>query len=156
MKDPGMERREFLKKAGLSAMALAAAPGLGHALATPVSKHRRGRIGFIFAALNDGGKDNAGNHKLFMTGYGTFGKNDVEGGGSYIHFDQDPAPVPPPPPFTLLETGTWRAKRLISWRMPEDPYNPYGQMISGILDLTVRLFPEGGPRGGVKARMAMI
>ena len=155
MKHPDMHRREFLKTAGLSAMALIVPQDLRHSLATPVSAHEGGRIGFILAALSVGGIDSAGvDHKLFLTRNGTFGKNSVEGGGSYIHFD----PLHPVDgyPKDLLDTGTWRAEDLIKWPVPPSELIPYGTMYSGILDLWVRLFPEGGPHRGVRARMAVI
>jgi len=153
MKDSGMQRREFLKKAALSAMALAASQGLGHSLATPVLADNGGRTGVIFAALNTAGVIDGVNHQLFMTGNGSFGKNDVEGNGSYIHFDL----ASPGFPKTLLETGTWRATRFIKWEMGGTPdLIPYGQIISGILELEVRIFPRGGPQRGIDAGMVVI
>jgi hypothetical protein len=86
-----------------------------------------------------------------MTGNGTFGKNGVEGGGTYVRFG-----LKERPPFTLGEYGTWRAQHFIGWRKAAGQPNPFGPFLSGILDLTVRLFPEGGPRRGVPARMAVI
>ena len=155
MKHPDMKRREFLKKAGLGAMALAAsqAPSLG--LPAPVLADERGRIGYILVCLSTAGIDEETGvtHGFAMTGNGTFGKDGVVGGGSYVHFDLASDPTAP---RTLFETGTWRAKRLIGWRKAEGLTEPYGQFLSGILDLTVRLFPEGGPRRGVPARMAVI
>ena len=153
MKRPDMERREFLKKAALSATALAASQGLGLSLPAPVLADERGRIGFILVCISV--RRNAGPGALdrfAMTGTGTFGKDGVEGGGSYVHFDFPGSP----PPFPMLETGTWRAERFVGWRKAEGDPNPYGQYLSGILDLRVRLFPEGGPRRGVRARMAVI
>ena len=150
MKHPDMERREFLKKAGLSAMALAALPGVSSSLSAPVLADERGRIGFILVAISTVATDPT--HGFAMTGNGTFGKNGVEGGGTYVHFDRASGP----PPLDLLEYGTWRAQHMIGWRKAEGQPNPFGPFLSGILDLTVRLFPEGGPRRGVPARMAVI
>jgi hypothetical protein len=153
MKDSGLQRREFLKKAGLSAMALATSPGLGHSLAIPALAQEGGRIGFMFAALNTAGVIDGVNHQWFMTGNGSFGKNDIEGTGSYIHFDL----ASPGFPKTLLETGTWRAKRFISWEMSGTPdLIPYGQILSGILKLEARIFPRGGPQRGIDAGMVVI
>jgi hypothetical protein len=150
MKHPDMERREFLKKAGLSATALAASLGLSSSLPAPVLADERGRIGFILVAISTVATDET--HGFAMTGNGTFGKHGILGGGTYVHFDRASGP----PPLTLLEHGTWRAKRLMGWRKAEGQPNPFGPFLSGILDLTVRLFPEGGPRRGVPARMAVI
>ena len=150
MKHPGMERREFLKKAGLSATALVASLRLNSSLPAPVLADERGRIGYILVAISTVASDET--HGFAMTGNGTFGENGVEGGGTYVHFDRASGP----PPLTLLEYGTWRAQHMIGWRKAEDQPNPFGPFLSGILDLTVRLFPEGGPQRGVPARMAVI
>ena len=150
MKHPDMERRAFLKKAGLSAMALAASQGLNFSLPAPALADERGRIGFILVALSTVAIDET--HGFAVTGNGTFGKNGVQGGGTYVHFDRASGP----PPLTLLEYGTWRAQHLIGWRKAEGQPNPFGPFLSGILDMTVRLLPEGGPRRGVPARMAVI
>lgn len=152
MKHPDMRRREFLRKAGLGAMALAASQGLNVTLPAPVWADERGRIGFVLACLSTAGSIGGVTHGFAMAGNGTFGKDGVEGGGSYVHFDLASAP----PPLTLFETGTWRAQHLIGWRKAEGQPNPYGQFLSGILDLTARLFPEGGPPQGMLARMAVI
>jgi hypothetical protein len=152
MKDAGVQRREFLKRAGLSAMALATAQGLGHSVAPSVLAHEGGRIGWIFASLNTGGLIDGVNHQWFMTGNGSFGKSDVEGGGSYIHFDL----ASPGFPKNLMETGTWRATRFIGWQMANSPLIPYGQIISGILEMGVRIFPRGGPQRGIDAGMVVI
>lgn len=153
MKESGLQRREFLKKAGLSAMALAASQGLGHSLAPRVMAHEGGRIGWLFAELNTAGVIGGVNHQWYMTGNGMFGKNDVEGSGSYIHFDLASSGFPK----TLLETGTWRAKRFIKWEMAGTPdLIPYGQLISGILEMEVRIFPRGGPQRGIDAGMVVI
>ena len=152
MKHPHIERREFLKKAGLSVMALAAPRGLGFSLPEPVLADERGRSGYILVAMSTAGVIGEVNHVFGITGHGTFGKYYVDGGGSYMHVDM----ATPGFPKTLLESGTWRAERLIGWKMPEGQPNPYGPFYSGILDLKVRVFPQGGHPWGVPARMAVI
>jgi hypothetical protein len=113
------------------------------------------RLGFIFASLSDGPTVGGVHHQIFMTGSGKFDRKRVRGGGFYNRTDANSGP----PPLTILETGTWKARRLISFtKTPADEpkMNPSGFNTSGILEIEARLFPENGPRHGIKATLKII
>lgn len=139
------KRREFLKKAGLGSMALVASQMLSPMLATPVMADDDDddeRMGFHYMCLSDGGVDSEGvHHQLIMAGTGKFDDEHVEGGGFFNHSDAASGI-----PNTLLGTGTWRAKRLISFTLLDHPNNPFGSVAAGILVAEVRLIPQSGPQ----------
>ncbi len=114
-----------------------------------------GRLAFIFASLSDGPTVGGVHHQIFMTGSGEFDDEDVKGGGFFNRTDANSGP----PPLTILEFGTWKAKRLISFTKTiavGSQTNPSGFNTSGILEMEVRLFPEGGPKKGIKATLKII
>ena len=90
-------------------------------------------------------------HRLFMTGSGEFSLEDVKGGGSFDHRDGNSGV-----PQTILGTGMWEVKRVIGFTKIDDPNNPFGQIIAGILDLEIRLFLDGGPKKGVLANLKIV
>lgn len=152
MKDTQIGRREFLKTGGLGALGLAALPGLDLSLPEAAAATWTGRSGYVLVAMSTAGVVGDVTHVFGITGYGTFGRRFADGGGSYIHVNMASEGFPK----ELLESGTWRTERLIDWKMPESPNIPYGPFYSGILDLKIRIFPQGGHPWGVPARMAMI
>jgi hypothetical protein len=113
-------------------------------------------LGFTFASLSDAGVDEQGvHHQIFMTGSGKFDDKRVKGGGFFNHTNGASGP----PPLTILATGKWRARRLISFTKTvavAPKMNPSGFNTSGILEIEVRLFPEGGPRHGIPATLKII
>ena len=110
-------------------------------------------LGFIFTTLSIG-LDEEGEKtgdRWLMTGSGEFNNKKVKGGGMFIHTDfNDPIPQP------VLGAGTWKAERVIGFEKTEDPNNPYARNVSGILDLQIRLFPDGGPKKGVPATLKVV
>ncbi len=122
-----LDRRSFLKRAGLGSLALGSLPG---ALA-PAPAWARGRtVGFNFTAISQartiGGVVNAAN----MAGYGTIEEDEVKGGGHFQHYDSAS-----PPPRTILGAGAWHAKRLVSF----DPIGTWGVITAGVLIMQIEL-----------------
>ena len=134
-----MNRRDFLKKAGLGSIALGSLPVLGEILATPVLADS-GHKTFHFAALGGGGTIGTVVHALVLAGDGKFSDAHVEGGGVFNHVNLNPSlPIPKP----VLASGTWKAKRLISFHS----IGSSGETLAGILKLdihVVRLIPSPG------------
>jgi hypothetical protein len=128
-----MDRRDFLKKAGL--VAVASAPLL--AGLPKRAKADGGAIEFIFACLSYSTANPTG-EATTLNGAGAFSAEDgeVTGGGCYNFINTGASGLPKP----LLENGEWRANTLISW----SPNGTYGSFASGILELGVTLFPAGG------------
>jgi hypothetical protein len=128
-----MDRREFIKQAGLVSLA---SPSLLGALATP-ARADEGEISPNFACLSYSTVNPTG-EQLIMAGHGTFSPSDAEvtGGGCYNVVNTG-APRPNP----LLESGSWQATKLVSWT----PIGNYGSTLAGTLVLMVQLSPVGGP-----------
>lgn len=143
--DKGIQRREFIKKAGLGSIALAAAPMLSHALAEPAEA--AGQINFHFLAISDAAVIDNVHHRFLMSGNGSIMPNNVVGNGTFQHTDVDPAKPTPQP---ILGEGTWMAKRLNSWHQ----IGTYGVGISGILDMDVILVPIEGEK--VSANLVVV
>jgi hypothetical protein len=119
-------RREFLKKAGLGALALGSLPALVDALARPALAQTQ--RGFEFLTVSA-----AGPHFLVMGGRGVFDPvrgpaSPVEGGGSLFRFQ--PAASPP---FPVEASGTWKARLLTSYR----EIGTYAGAASGIGEFVV-------------------
>jgi hypothetical protein len=91
-----------------------------------------GQTTFSFVVVNTqvGGTD-----QLILNGNGTFSSEEVQGGGSFTHFS--PTGEPPSP---IVDSGTWRAKRFISFT----PVGTYGAHGAGILQMDVDLIPDLG------------
>jgi hypothetical protein len=129
----GMNRREFLKKAGIGSIALASLPAFANALATPALAD--GQTNFHFTAVSLGPSGPNLLHTLVMAGDGKINPAQVEGGGSFNHVN-NAASLPFPKP--LLASGTWKAKRLVSW----NPIGTYGLFAAGVLEMEVDLVRE--------------
>ncbi len=128
-----MNRREFLKKAGLGTVALASLPTLGpvliNSLATPALASDQTNFTFVVVSKLVGGPD-----LLILNGSGKFGSGEVNGGGSFTHVN--------PGTGVIVASGTWRAKKLVSFT----PNGTFGAHASGILEMKSRLLPTGGER----------
>src|SRR5437660_1753288 len=132
-----MDRRDFLKQAGIASVASASLLG---ALADP-AKADAGQIAFHFAGLGYDTANPTGD-QLIMAGGGRFNPSGsaAEGGGCYQRYNTGAPGFPKP----ILEAGSWRAGRLISWT-PVPGNNPYGVTAAGIAVMSVRLSPVGAP-----------
>lgn len=133
-----IDRREFLKKAGLGSIALASLPTLANALAKPAWAQGGGR--FTFAGLSRAGPEGtaaAPAHAIWMAGQGHFNPSragsPVEGGGPYNHLT-----LPGTPPRPLVAAGTWKARLLVSYT----EIGKWGVLAAGILEMVVDLFTQ--------------
>lgn len=126
-----MERREFLRKAGLGTLAAGALSGFLHDWARPALA-RQSHRGFMFLAVSSAGTD-PGRHVIAMGGRGVFDPakgpaSPVDGGGSFFHFQ--PAASAP---FPLVASGTWKARLLSSYR----EIGTYGGAAAGIGEFVI-------------------
>ena len=130
-----MDRRKFLKRAAAGSAALGSFSLLG---GNALAEDGR-RKGYEFVVLSR----DAGNEGLIISGNGTFGSQSVDGGGKFDHFR-----FQPPPPFPVVATGSWRAKKFISFTLapvhpPSNPEGRHGVYQAGILKMTADFHPIG-------------
>jgi len=120
-----MDRRQFLKKAGLGSAALASLPFIDGALAAPAwAGVESGGDGFFFQVVS---KSTTGSDLLIISGCGNITQGGVSGGGSFVHFVPEDGP-----PFPIEATGTWTADALIGY----EPIGNYGALTAGIMRMT--------------------
>lgn len=133
-----IDRRDFLKRAGLGSIALGTLPTLISSLTTPA--WAQGGTNFTFLAVSRAGP--AGTpaqpaHTLIMGGQGHFDPSKVaspvEGGGVYTHFT-----APGTPPLPIVSSGTWKARLLASYKQ----IGTYGVFGAGILEMVVDIFAQ--------------
>jgi hypothetical protein len=77
-------------------------------------------------------------HQVVLSGCGKFSKKNVEGGGRFTHWI-----VAAKTPFPVVDHGTWKAKKLLSFTPLTPP--PYAEVIGGVLKMNVDLIPDGKP-----------
>ncbi len=106
---------------------------------------------FHFIASPGAGEIDGVNHRMGMWGFGRFNATEVEGGGAYNRLD-----VNTEVPKTRLESGHWQAVRVVEWSLTEHANNPYGPVVSGILDLEILLFPLNALSDGIPARLRIV
>ena len=104
-----IDRREFLRKAGLGSIALASLPALMDMFKLPALA--QAERGVMFLCVNA-----AGNHRLAMGGAARFDpskgpSSPVTGGGSFTHWTAS-ATAPAP----LVASGNWNARLLTSYK----------------------------------------
>ncbi len=128
-----MNRRKFFKKAGLGSIALASLLTLD--FTTPASADDN-QTNFRFVSVSAAVTIDGVAHRMIMNGNGKVTPSQVVGGGSFVHINNAP-PVPKP----ILASGTWKAKRLLSFEL----IGTYGSLASGVLEMEIDLLPEGGP-----------
>ena len=131
-----IDRREFLKKAGIGSIALASLPTLTNALVKPA--WAQGGRRFTIAGLSRAGPEGsaaAPAHAIWMAGQGTFDPSrvgsPVEGGGAYNHLT-----FPGTPPRPIVAAGIWKARLLVSYK----EIGTWGALAAGILEIVVDLF----------------
>jgi hypothetical protein len=118
-----MDRREFLKKAGVGSAAVAGLPALQTMLATPAWAVTTGGNGFFFQVVS---QSTTSAEQIIISGCGLIEGGSIEGGGSFTAFLPEGVP-----PFPITATGHWRAKKLLHF----DTIGSYGQLVSGIAEL---------------------
>lgn len=154
-----MNRRELFRKAGLGVLAAASTPVLLDKLALPVLA--QGQTGFTFLAFSAAGGAGtaaAPQHRIAMGGTGKFGSTQagapVDGGGQFVHH-LFPGANPPPggTPLTIVATGTWEARRLVSYKQ----LGTWGVFAAGILETLVDLFETAPARRVIRsARLKIV
>ena len=131
-----MKRRDFLKRAGQGSVALASAPALAQLL-SQVALGQGGSTNYHFLAFSSAGLVDSVDHRIAMVGDGSVTPGGVNGGGAFVHFDNAP-----PAPKPILGTGSWKAKRLLSYQQ----FGTWGTFASAILEMEINLVPNGGSR----------
>jgi hypothetical protein len=83
-------------------------------------------------------------HRVAMQGVVRFNPDQkvVDGGGSFVHFDNAP-----PTPKPILASGLWEAKEFLSHSLLTPPAI-YGKIEAGILTMNINLLPDVGPNAG--------
>src|SRR3954467_9647735 len=131
----GIERREFLKRAGAGSAALAAFPVLAEASWAHGDDGGRRRR-FYFQAVSGQAQHYAGGELVLMSGCRSFTDRSVRGGGEFVHFDGTKIPS-----LDFINTGSWRATRFLSFV----EVGTWGVGVSGILEMEIKLIPCDGP-----------
>jgi hypothetical protein len=128
-----MERKEFLKRAGVGSVVLASFP----AFAGPAWAHKNddGRTGFVFQAASGQATTLPGGESIIMSGCGRFEGSKVQGGGEFVHFDGTHIPSP-----AFISTGSWKARRVLSFT----EIGTFGVGVAGILELAITMRPCEG------------
>ncbi len=143
-----MNRRVFLKKAGVGTLALGALPILEETLATRAFAAEE-TTNFIFAAVGIGPAIDGVQHIVVMDGAGMITPSHAEGGGAFNHLNNAPtAPFPKP----IIAQGKWQAKRLVSF----DVAGRYGLFTAGVLTMDVQLVRELPSRLVVPASLQIV
>lgn len=144
-----MDRREFLKKAGLGSIALASLPSLIDATKTPAHAQERRNYHFLCVAVagpqgaQAPGTPAAPQQHFLIGGDGSFDltrvASPVSGGGMYVHWTF-PGAGPPPggTPLPVVASGTWGNGRLVSY----SSVRTYGVQDTGVLQMVIDLFQE--------------
>lgn len=141
-----IDRRSFLKRVGLGSIALGATPAIGAGLARPVWANGN-EAGFNFTAISRAGTIGTVTHAVNMSGSGRIGEDDVEGGGTFQHYD-----IASTPPRTIFATGTWRATRLLGFQ----PIGTWGVITAGIADMEVDLLRRTPSQAVIHATLRVV
>ena len=142
-----MQRRDFLKKAGTGAIAVASLPAWVGALSRVASADGNEK-GWHFVVVSHAGTKDL----VALVGAGEVESDEVEGGGSFVHWDASAAGLPKP----ILASGTWKAKRLISFERVADPTHKGGALAAGELKMRVRLFREIPSPAEIRATLKVV
>jgi len=126
-----IDRRKFLKNAGLGSVALASLSSLGHALAA--DKGSDNNTNWVVAAIEPGDTVNGIAYTMAFEGCGFVNPGTVVGQGSFVEFD-NLSPVP----HTILASGTWKATSLIH----TDIIGTYGSLAAGIIEMEIKLVED--------------
>jgi hypothetical protein len=127
-----MNRRDFIKKTGMASVALASLPTVITALTNvaPASAADEG-INFTLVGMSDAATGPFTGDSILVNGGGRFAQGAVQGGGSFTHFT---------PPSTLKASGTWKARKFVSFT----PAGSLGAHMGGELVIGVDLVPASG------------
>lgn len=129
-----MDRRDFLKAAGLGSLGLALMPSVSRVAAGPQGGSRQ--TNFHFLALSDAMILDGVHHRMLMGGTGQITPGNVVGHGKFQHQNATGSA-----PQEILGEGSWKTKRLISF----ENIGSHGEVgVAGILLMVVELIPVTG------------
>lgn len=131
MKGWEINRRRFLKDAGLGSVALASLPALGRALAA--DQGNANTTNWIFAAIELANTVNGIQYTVAMEGHGFVNLGTAVGQGSFVEFDNLSLV-----PHTILASGTWKVTGLTSANV----IGTYGSLAAGIIALDIELVED--------------
>src|SRR5712692_343759 len=137
----GINRKGFLKTAGLGSLAAMAGLGpLATAARADDEDEDEGNRVYTFVAFSQAGTVGGVVHRIAMQGAGRFSpeESEVTGGGSFVHFDNAP-PVPKP----ILDSGRWQPTKYLTYQRLSPP-GIYGHIEVGILPAEVSLRLDDG------------
>lgn len=142
----GMNRRAFLKRAGLGSIAVGSLPILAERLAIPAWADDI-QQGFSFTAISRAATIGTVTHAANMAGFGTISPSGVAGGGHFQHYD-----LASTPPRTIFAAGRWEATRLISFQ----PVGTWGVVTAGIAVMEVTLLREIPSEAEIAATLKVV
>ena len=140
-----MDRREFIKKAGVGSAALASLPVVASGLTSPAwADDEEGDTRFRFTVVS---ALTTGPDLIAINGNGSFGTSSIRGGGAFTHFVPEGSP-----PFPIVAAGFWSTRELLSF----ESFGTYGTLESGILEMTIvfRVTIPGPGKVPVTAKVA--
>jgi hypothetical protein len=126
-----IDRRKFLKNAGLGSVALASLPGLGHAFAADTGNGNK--TNWVVAAIEPGDTVNGIAYTMAFEGCGFVNSGMAVGQGSFVEFDNLSII-----PHTILASGTWKTTSLISTNL----IGTYGSFAAGIIEMNIELVED--------------
>lgn len=127
-----MNRRVFLKRAGLGSAAVASFPVLSQLASSPA--WASSSTVFRFQCISSG-TVGAATHFLVIGGQGMITPSQALGAGSFTHLTSLSAPS------TVVASGTWKVKDLEDFTT----IGSFGAIIAGVADMEILLLPDGGP-----------
>ncbi|MBI1927171.1 DUF4331 domain-containing protein [Candidatus Poribacteria bacterium] len=95
----------------------------------------RGQTNFHFLARSKAATIEGVDHRVLMSGNGKITPSQVVGGGTFVHFDQASKV-----PKKIIGAGTWKAKRLISFK----PIGTAGPYTAGTVEMEIDIFAVSG------------
>ncbi|HWO70690.1 MAG TPA: hypothetical protein VNP94_08050 [Actinomycetota bacterium] len=144
-----MDRRTFLRKAGLGSVAVASAPGVLGALATPAWADDEDEHRFRFVTVSSAGTIDSVTHLLIMNGNGRFGGSGIEGFGTWAHVNG----ADPNPATNLLASGRWRTLSLVSFTS----IGTYAEVLeAGVLEARIFLRRLRPTRGSFEGTLKVV
>ena len=144
--DERLDRKSFLRKAGLGSAALASFPLLAEAASAAEATFGR-PIYFHYYAFGKAAAVAGVAHAVAMSGSGRITHNSLVAGGSYVHFDLA-APVPKP----VISAGTWKGRRFISVHL----VGTWGDLAAGVLDMEIDLHQDAPTPDIVPATLEVV
>ena len=133
-----MDRREFVKRAGVGSVGLGALAVSPAALAGgPGFPKGDGHQHFTLVSLSRAAAGDRIDHVMILEGTGTFkaSPGHADGGGNFVHFDFA-APGTSP-----IASGKWRVTDFVSY---STPVGDYGRIRASIITVRVDLEPDAG------------